>query len=312
MALYKLKDFDSSYRESFEQDILSFDLYSGNEKVGSVEDILVDETGKFRYFVINTGIWVFGKRVLLPVGRARISEVEHKIYANGLTRDQVERLPDYKEDMVMDYHQEEQVRNVYRPAVTSAGQAPLDQSVPLEQSAALEQSPTMYAPTAYTQTTQTTQPAYDQNTYSYERDPGLYNFTEQDQQTLKLYEERLIANKTRRKTGDVTVGKHVETETTRVAVPIEKERIVIERTTPTSMTGEAIAPSGDAFQAGEVVRMEVYEETPEIRKEAFVREEVSIRKEVEQETVQAKETLRREELDVDTDGNPIINDSTRS
>jgi len=53
--------------------------------------------------------------------------------------------------------------------------------------------------------------------------------------------------------------------------------------------------------------MEVYEETADIQKKAFVREEVNIRKEVIHETVDATETLRREELDVDTDGNPVIN-----
>jgi stress response protein YsnF len=37
-----------------------------------------------------------------------------------------------------------------------------------------------------------------------------------------------------------------------------------------------------------------------------VREEVNIRKEVERDTVDATETLRREELDIDTDGNPSI------
>jgi len=56
------------------------------------------------------------------------------------------------------------------------------------------------------------------------------------------------------------------------------------------------------FQEGEVARVELYEETANIGKEIFVREEVSVRKEVERETVEAKETLRREELEVDADG----------
>jgi stress response protein YsnF len=53
--------------------------------------------------------------------------------------------------------------------------------------------------------------------------------------------------------------------------------------------------------------VEVYEETPEIRKEAFVREEVRVKKVVEQDTVNAEETLRREELDVRTEGEPTVN-----
>jgi len=47
------------------------------------------------------------------------------------------------------------------------------------------------------------------------------------------------------------------------------------------------------FGEGEV-HMEIYEETPDIHKEAFVREEVKVKKVVEQETVETQETIRRE------------------
>ncbi len=52
--------------------------------------------------------------------------------------------------------------------------------------------------------------------------------------------------------------------------------------------------------------MEIYEETPDIRKEAVVREEVRVKKVVEQDTVQAQENVRREELDIDSEGRPIV------
>ena len=60
------------------------------------------------------------------------------------------------------------------------------------------------------------------------------------------------------------------------------------------------------FHEGEVARVDVYEETPDIHKEAFVREEVRVRKEVDQKVVNAEEQLRREELDVDTQGRPVV------
>lgn len=127
---------------------------------------------------------------------------------------------------------------------------------------------------------------------------------------LKLYEERLVADKQREKTGEVAIGKRVETETARVSVPVEKERVVVERTAP---TGErAVAPGEATFAEGEVARVEVYEETPDIHKEAFVREEVRVRKEVDREVVNAEEQIRREELDVDTDGRPIVDNTSGS
>lgn len=124
---------------------------------------------------------------------------------------------------------------------------------------------------------------------------------------IKLYEERLVADKTRQKVADVAVAKRVETEQGQVSVPIEKERVVIERTIPTD--AGTVKSSDVAFGVGEA-RIETYEEIPEIRKEAFVREEISVSKEVERETVTAQETLRREELDIDMKGNPVVDEDS--
>ncbi|MEL6930020.1 MAG: DUF2382 domain-containing protein, partial [Cyanobacteria bacterium J06600_6] len=104
--------------------------------------------------------------------------------------------------------------------------------------------------------------------------------------------------------GSVTVGKKVETETATVSVPVEKERVIIERTTPTDAT--VVTPGTTAFNEGEVARIEVYEESADIEKQAFVREEVSVRKEVERDIVSAKETVRREELELETEGEALI------
>ncbi|MER3476254.1 MAG: photosystem reaction center subunit H [Leptolyngbya sp. ERB_1_2] len=269
MPLHKIKDFDPDYRTHFNNgDVIGFDVYAGDEKVGSVEDVLVDDNGSFRYLVINTGLWILGKKVLMPIAQGRIANTDHKVYAN-LTKAQVENLPDYNPDQLVDYEHEEQVRGVYRPS--AAGMAASDMN-------------------------------YDRTNYGYDRDPDLYGLN--DDQTLRLYQERLIASKTRQKTGEVAVGKHVETETARVSVPIEKERVVIERTPVTG--GMPVTPGEVDFHEGEVARVEVYEEVPDIQKEAFVREEVRVKKVVDRDVVTAEDQVRREELNLDVDGNPIV------
>ncbi|MGB3206195.1 MAG: YsnF/AvaK domain-containing protein [Crinalium sp.] len=128
---------------------------------------------------------------------------------------------------------------------------------------------------------------------------------------LKLYEERLVADKQRVKAGEVTVGKHVETETARVSVPVEKERVIVERITPTD-AGTAVNPATVNFGQGETAHIDVYEETADVQKQAFVREEVKIRKEVEQEVVQVNDQVRREELDIDTQGQSVIDRNNKS
>jgi uncharacterized protein (TIGR02271 family) len=280
MSLHKIKDFDPDYRKYFDnQDIIGFDLYSGNDKVGSVENILVDDNGSFRYFVIHTGTWILGKKTLLPIGRARFDASKRRVDVDGLSRSQIESLPEFDENSTVDYEHEERTRGVYRPAAATLG------------TAAPNNAPTV-PPTAA-----------NRDSYDYKQDSDLYDLNDHDHQNLKLYEERLVANKTRQKTGEVAIGKHVETETAKVAVSLDQERVVIERTPGDAKT---VAPGEANFQSGEVARIEVYQETPDIHKEAFVREEVSIRKEVDRETVQAEEQLRREELDVDKEGRTIM------
>jgi uncharacterized protein (TIGR02271 family) len=294
MVLYKLEDFDPNYRDTFEgKDIKGFGVYTErtDEKIGNVSDVLVDDEGHFRYLVVDLGFWIFGKKVLLPIGRTRIDYNSDRIYALGLTRQQAEDLPEFNERLALDYDYEERVRGIYRRPVEAS--APVESPTPLDASIPVD---TTYRPTAT--------PTYNRDTYAYEHEPSLYGLNEPDHQTLRLYEERLIANKRRQKTGEVTVGKHVETDTARVAIPIERERVVIERVTPTN-AGQAVSPREADFREGEVTRVEIHEETPDIRKEAFVREEVRVTKVVDQETVETQETVRREELDVNSPGQRV-------
>jgi uncharacterized protein (TIGR02271 family) len=310
MVLYKLEDFDPNYRDTFGDEIKGYDVYAGrnDEKIGSVKNILVDESGHFRYLVVDTGFWIFGKQVLLPVGRSSIDHNARRIYALGFTKEQAENLPEFNDSLRIDYDYEERVRRVYRTPVTQTPLetlVPVEASPPVEASAPLDPTPAYAAPVPSGSSNQPRHADYNRDTYTYQQEPSLYEMNQRDHQTLKLYEERLIANKNRVKTGEVTVGKHVETETARVSVPVEKERVIVERTTPQD-AGTVVSPSANAFHEGEVARMEVYEETADIQKKAFVREEVNVRKEVERDTVNASEQLRREELDVDTAGKPVV------
>ena len=201
MALYKLADFDPNYKEVFGgEDIKEMSLYTqGGDKIGSIHDALVDHEGRFRYLVIQTEAIFFGKKILLPIGLSRLDYNQKRVYVDGLNKQQVENLPEYDDSMAVDYDYEERVRGAYH--------APEAQNV-----------------------------TYHQDNYNYQKDSSLYNLNDRNHSNIKLYEERLTTSKSRIKTGEVSVGKHIETETARVSVPVEKERVVIERVTP---TGEA-------------------------------------------------------------------------
>jgi uncharacterized protein (TIGR02271 family) len=295
MALVSLKKTYPDYKNTFNDNNLShledYSVYAdGDDKVGSVEDGLFDDTtGQFRYLIVDTGFWFFGKKVLLPIGRAQFDNSQQRVYVSGLTKGQVENLPEYDENTSVDYDYEENVRGVYRENAVS-------------QSAAVGTS----AGAATAATGAAAQGSYTRDDYTYDRDPALYDMADTDDtRPIRLYEERLVADKNVVKAGDVVIGKRVVSETANVSVPVEKERVVVERTTPTATTA---ATTTHDFVEGEVARVEVYEEQADIRKEAVVSEEVSIRKEREQEVVTEGATIRKEELDIDaTDDTTLIN-----
>ena len=305
MALMKFKEAYPDYREKLGSNVKAahFDEYSvyshGEDKVGSVQDALFDtNTGTIRYLIVDTGFWIFGKKILLPIGLAHFDYDKDRIYVNGLTKEQVENLPEYSDDMTVDNEYEERVRTGYRSLGEGRTRQFMGKEYNVDEYRAYPGSAALYGVTEHPggQAPVATDERYD-------REPGLFAMDKGSHEPIRLYQEQLIADKDRFKTGEVAIGKRVETETQEVSVPVENERIVIERSAPTSARPAAVAPS---FKEGEVARMETYGEEADIRKEAFVREEVSVRKETDREVVKGQETLRREELDVNTSGNPDV------
>jgi len=55
-------------------------------------------------------LWIFGKKVLLPVGRARF-DYNPFAFVVGMTKEQAEALPEFSDRMAR-YDYEEQVRGI--------------------------------------------------------------------------------------------------------------------------------------------------------------------------------------------------------
>lgn len=213
MALLKIEDFHPNYGQAFSGDgnIVNFNVYSDitNEKIGAVKDILVDEhDGSFRYLIVDLGFWIFGKQVLLPIGRSRIDYSQQRIYTKGLTREQAEHLPEFTKELQIDNDYEERVRTGYRDStsfdpiytVDPLGN-PIAPTVPygpmaLNEVAALSvphtDERTIHIP-------ESGNPPFDRNTYRYENDPSLYEINEKDHPSLKSYSQRLAKSRIHRR-----------------------------------------------------------------------------------------------------------------
>ena len=119
--------------------------------------------------------------------------------------------------------------------------------------------------------------------------------------TLELLEERLTVNKDRIVAGLVKVGKHVVTEERNVNVELEEEHANIQRTNVDRVTDRKIDDAG----ASETVEVELEAERARVGKETYVTEEVSVGKTTERHTETIVETIQREELDVNDEGNVV-------
>ena len=203
MALLKLTDIAPNYQEIFgNDDIIGLSVYSDttDEKTGIVKDILVDETeGKFRYLIVDLGFWILGKKVLLPIGLARINFTNERVYAKGITKEQAEKLPEFNDHLKLDSNYEEQLRTIYGTTASYTLMNPVVPVAPLgpiaiNQAAILNEPSGMTTPVASEQANKAVD---DRATYNYHHYPDLYELNDTDHPRLKLYEQRLFANKNR-------------------------------------------------------------------------------------------------------------------
>jgi uncharacterized protein (TIGR02271 family) len=114
---------------------------------------------------------------------------------------------------------------------------------------------------------------------------------------LELRAEELEVQKRQREAGEVRVRKEVVSEERTIDVPVTREELVIER----RPAGEQAAASGE-IREGEELRIPLMEEEVIVQKRPVVREEVSLGKREVAGTERVADTVRHEELRVESQG----------
>lgn len=106
-----IRDHNYDLGETYE--IVGRHAYAHNgEKIGTVRDLLTDDSGRTRYFVLDVGSWFTAKEVMVPVGAARIED--DGIYFDQLTKEQVKNMSTYTSGQEYTYdNQVEDVRVLY-------------------------------------------------------------------------------------------------------------------------------------------------------------------------------------------------------
>jgi uncharacterized protein (TIGR02271 family) len=138
-------------------------------------------------------------------------------------------------------------------------------------------------------------------------DAATTTATGDTQRTVQLREEELRARTVPVETGSVHLGKDVVEEEHTMDVPVSREEVYVERHPVDRRPADR--PISDA--ESETIRVPVTEEHVEVEKEPVVYEEVGVGKRVTQETRQVSDTVRREELRVEHEGDVDVNRDTR-
>lgn len=126
-----------------------------------------------------------------------------------------------------------------------------------------------------------------------------------DQESLRLQAERMDVSKQTVQEGEVRLHKRVVEDVKTIQVPVMHEEVYIER--------RAIddAAATDVGFDEQTISIPLMQEEVEVTKRPVVTEEILVHKRDIEQQREVSATLRHEELEVDKDGNAIINDSEK-
>jgi uncharacterized protein (TIGR02271 family) len=123
---------------------------------------------------------------------------------------------------------------------------------------------------------------------------------DEDERTLELREEELRARKEMVEAGEVGLHKEVVSEQKTMDVPVTREEAYVERRPVDRQPADR--PIGE----GETIKVPLREERVEVEKRPVVYEEVEVGKRPVQETRQVSDTVRREEVRLDREGDATV------
>ena len=122
---------------------------------------------------------------------------------------------------------------------------------------------------------------------------------------IQLFEERLTTHKRRIKTGEVRISKQIVTSSESASVPVKKEKIIIEIESVYNADTRLDIGQAKVAEDGSM-SMDIYEEQVSVCREVVPYQSVSVKKQVVNDVVEAEGVLRREELIIEREGNPVI------
>jgi hypothetical protein len=107
-----------------EIDLVGYDVEALDGEIGKI-DAASQEIG-IRYLVVDTGPWIFGKKVMLPAGLVERVDVPNKRVYVGRTKEVIKKAPELNEARHHDPRYREALSLYYGPSRLTLPQSPSD------------------------------------------------------------------------------------------------------------------------------------------------------------------------------------------
>jgi hypothetical protein len=92
-------------------DLTGFKVEARDGGIGKVEEATHEAGGSF--IVVDTGPWIFGKKVMLPAGVIRDIDLDAEMIVVDLTKDEIKNAPEFDETVYRDESYRRQVGDYY-------------------------------------------------------------------------------------------------------------------------------------------------------------------------------------------------------
>ena len=94
-------------------DVVGYKVEATDGSIGKVDEATYDAGSS--YVVVDTGPWIFGKKVMLPAGVIdRVDRDDEKVYVSR-TKDQIKDAPEFDESSYRDRHTAVELGGYYGP-----------------------------------------------------------------------------------------------------------------------------------------------------------------------------------------------------
>lgn len=94
-------------------DLDGFDVHATDGDIGNIDEATYDVGAS--YVVVDTGPWIFGKKVLIPAGAIERVDLESRELWLGLTKDRIKGSPEFDESMYRETTYRNDISSYYGP-----------------------------------------------------------------------------------------------------------------------------------------------------------------------------------------------------